>query len=401
MDKQFKRVCVIVIDSVGIGAMPDAYKFGDEGASTVEHIALARENGLALPTLGKLGFGNLTPIKGTPPLKDHPQSYVARLHEASKGKDTMTGHWELMGLLTNTPFQTFTETGFPQQLIDEIEKQTGYKVIGNYAASGTEIIKELGEQQMAENSLIVYTSADSVLQICAHEEVTGLDNLYKACEIVREICMDSRWMVGRVIARPFVGDSPENFKRTPNRHDWALSPSGETVLDLLKNNGYLVSGIGKINDIFNSQGISETQSIVSNEDGMDKIIDKMKNSRFTGLLFANLVEFDSEYGHRRDPEGYGLALEAFDERLSELIPHISEDDLLIVTADHGNDPTFKGTDHTREMVPFVAYSPRFKNGKHLADRKSFADLGATILANFDLDKTPTMIGEIIEEVLND
>lgn len=401
MKKQFKRVFVIVIDSVGIGAMPDAAEFGDEGASTVEHISLAMPEGLKLPVLGSLGIGQLTNIVGTPAQKVHRNSYVARMHEASFGKDTMTGHWEIMGLLTTEPFQTFTDTGFPKELLEELEKRTGYKVIGNIAASGTEIMANLGEESMRDNSIIVYTSADSVLQVCANEDVIGLDNLYKVCEIARDICMKPEWRVGRVIARPFVGDTPANFKRTPNRHDWALSPSGTTALDILKDNGYMVSAIGKIKDIYNGVGIVESQKIVSNEDGMDKVIEIAKNGDFEGLVFTNLVEFDSEYGHRRDPLGYGRALEAFDRRLGELLEVVNEDDLVIVTADHGNDPTFKGTDHTREMVPLVVYSSSYKSGRKLADRFSFADLGATVLENFGLEKAENMIGLVIEPLLED
>ena len=401
MKKQFKRVFVIVIDSVGIGAMPDAAEFGDEGASTVEHISLSMPEGLKLPVLGSLGIGQLTNIVGTPAVKVHPNSYVARMHEASFGKDTMTGHWEIMGLLTTEPFQTFTDTGFPKELLEELEKRTGYKVIGNIAASGTEIMAKLGEESMRDNSIIVYTSADSVLQVCANENVIGLENLYKVCETARDICMKPEWRVGRVIARPFVGDTPANFKRTPNRHDWALSPSGTTALDILKDNGYMVSAIGKIKDIYNGVGIVESQKIVSNEDGMDKVIEIAKNRDFEGLVFTNLVEFDSEYGHRRNPIGYGQALEAFDLRLGQLVEELNEDDLVIVTADHGNDPTFKGTDHTREMVPLVAYSSSYKNGRKLADRFSFADLGATVLENFGLEKAENMIGLVIEPLLED
>ncbi|MFA6942917.1 MAG: phosphopentomutase [Bacilli bacterium] len=397
----FRRVFVIVMDSAGIGEMPDAERFGDKGASTFVHISEKMPNGLHLPVMEAMGLGELNTIRGVKSSVKHPHSYAMRAQEASNGKDTMTGHWEMMGILTTEPFQTFTDTGFPDELISELETKTGHKVIGNIAASGTEILKQLGEQQMRENSLIVYTSADSVLQIAAHEEVTGVQELYRCCEIAREICMKPEWRVGRVIARPFVGSDAASFKRTPNRHDLALSPSSTTAMDILKDNGYMVSCIGKIGDIFNQKGVVKTQKTISNEDGMDKTIGEAKTGNYRGLIFTNLVEFDSEYGHRRNPIGYGEALEAFDKRLGELLSVIKDDDLVVVTADHGNDPTWHGSDHTREKVPFLMYSPLFKNGKFLEDRHSFADLGATILANFDLKKADTMIGEAITEVNND
>ncbi len=396
---KFKRIFVIVTDSVGIGEMPDAEKFGDKGTNTFVHTA-ERCNGLNVPTMNSLGLGDLAPIKGTTKV-NHPNAYCMRLKEASAGKDTMTGHWEMMGIYTTKPFQTFTDTGFPQSLIDELEKETGHKIIGNKAASGTEILKELGEEQMRDNSLIVYTSADSVLQIAAHEEVTGVKELYRCCEIAREICMKPEYFVGRIIARPYIGTSSENFKRTPNRHDLAVSPSGTTVMNILQDNNYMVSCIGKIADIFNQVGVTKTQKTVSNMDGMDKTIAEAKNHDFLGLCYVNLVEFDSEYGHRRNPLGYGKALEEFDVRLGELIKALKDDDLLMVTADHGNDPTHTGTDHTREKVPLLCYSKSFTHGKYLDERNSFADIGATILKNFSLKKAPNQIGESIEELLND
>ncbi len=397
--KKFKRIFVIVTDSVGIGEMPDANKFGDAGTNTFVHTA-ERCGGLNIPVMNSLGLGDLAPIKGTSKL-NHPNAYCMRLKEASAGKDTMTGHWEMMGIYTTKPFQTFTDTGFPQSLIDELEEKTGHKVIGNKAASGTEILKELGQQQMRDNSLIVYTSADSVLQIAAHEEVTGVKELYRCCEIAREICMKPEYFVGRVIARPYLGSDPSNFKRTPNRHDLAVSPTGITVMNILQDNHYMVSCVGKIGDIFNQVGVVKTQKTVSNMDGMDKTIDEAKNHDFEGLCYVNLVEFDSEYGHRRNPLGYGKALEEFDVRLGELINVLHDDDLLMVTADHGNDPTHTGTDHTREKVPLLCYSKSFKHGRCLEERNSFADIGATILRNFSLKKSPNQIGEVIEELLND
>lgn len=397
--EKFKRIFVIVIDSVGIGSEPDAHLYGDEGSNTIVHTAEAC-GGLNIPVMNKLGIGDLAPILGTTIVK-HPFSYVARAREESNGKDTMTGHWEMMGVYTTKPFMTFTDTGFPQELINELEKRTGHKIIGNYAASGTEILKELGEQQMKENSLIVYTSADSVLQIAAHEEVTGVEELYRCCEIAREICMKPEWMVGRIIARPFIGDNKENFKRTSNRHDIALSPSVPTVLNILKDNGFTVSCVGKIFDIFNGAGATKTQKTISNEDGMIKTIQEAKNNDFEGICFVNLVEFDSEYGHRRNPLGYGKCLEAFDKQLGELIGVLKENDLLIVTADHGNDPTWTGSDHTREKVPLLIYSSSFKNGKYLDERTSFADIGASILYNFRLEKPNNLLGEPITELFND
>ena len=397
--KKFKRIFVIVTDSVGIGEMPDAEKFGDKGTNTFVHTA-EKCGGLNVPNMNSLGLGDLAPILGTSKVK-HPQSYCMRLREASNGKDTMTGHWEMMGIYTTKPFITFTDTGFPKELIDELEEKTGHKVIGNKAASGTEILVELGEEQKRDNSLIVYTSADSVLQIAAHEETTGVQELYRCCEIAREICLRPEYYVGRVIARPFVGDNKTNFKRTPNRHDLAVSPSGITTMDVLKENGYMTSCIGKIGDIFNQVGVTKTQKTVSNIDGMNKTIEECKNHDFEGLCYINLVEFDSEYGHRRNPLGYGKCLEEFDVKLGELIKVCKDDDLIMVTADHGNDPTHTGTDHTREKVPLLCFSKSFKNGRYLEERDTFADIGATILENFGLKKAPNQIGKPIEELLKD
>lgn len=393
---KYKRLFVIVIDSVGIGEMPDAASFGDQGANTLVHTAKA-VGGLKVPYMNALGLGDLAPIMGTSKVT-HPNAYALRLRETSAGKDTMTGHWEMMGINTTKPFQTFTDTGFPQSLIDELAAKTGHKIIGNKAASGTEILVELGEQQMRENSLIVYTSADSVLQIAAHEGVTGVKELYRCCDIAREICMKPEYFVGRIIARPFVGTDKTNFKRTPNRHDLAVSPTGTTTLDILKDHGLMVSSIGKINDIFNTMGVVKAQKTVSNIDGMDKTIEEAKHHDFTGLCYVNLVEFDSEYGHRRNPQGYAKALEEFDVKLGELLKVLKEDDLVMVTADHGNDPIHHGTDHTREKVPLLIYSKAIKKGRYLDERATFAVIGATILKNFGLKKTANQIGEPILEV---
>ena len=404
---KYKRIFVIVMDSAGIGHAKDASKFeqvggvSDEGSNTWKHIAENMPNKcLTVPTLESLGFGELDDVNGIKVVKEHSHSIVTRLNEASNGKDTMTGHWEMMGILTTKPFKTFTDTGFPKDLIDELEKETGHKIIGNKAASGTEILKELGEEQIKEKSLIVYTSSDSVLQICGHEKYLGLDELYRCCEIARKLCMKPEWFVGRVIARPYIGESADTFKRTSNRHDYAVSPSGVTAMDILKENGYDVSCVGKINDIFNGCGVTTTVHTTSNDDGMNKTIEIAKGDEFKkGLCFVNLVDFDSEYGHRRNPLGYGNALEAFDKKLADLLKVLREDDLVMVTADHGNDPTWAGTDHTREKVPLVCYSKSIENGRHLDDRNSFADIGETILENFGLKKKDTMIGIPIDELL--
>lgn len=397
---KYKRIFVIVMDSLGIGEGLDADKFDDFGTNTFKHIADNMPEGkLDIPHLNSLGVAELDEIKGTT-IVSHPHSFSIRLNEASNGKDTMTGHWEMMGILTTKPFQTFTDTGFPPSLMEALEKETGHKLIGNKAASGTEILKELGEECMRDNSLIIYTSSDSVLQLCGHEETMGLEELYRCCKIARELTMKPEWFVGRVIARPFIGTNKDNFKRTSNRHDYSISPSGVTTMDILKENNYEVRCIGKINDIFNGVGVTWTVSTKSNEDGMDKTIAEVKNEDFKeGLCFVNLVEFDSEYGHRRNPVGYGRAIEAFDKRLGELLPLLKEDDLLMITADHGNDPTYKGSDHTREKVPLLIYSKSIKNGQKLPDRNSFSDIGATILENFKLEKKEGMIGEVIKEVI--
>ena len=396
---RYKRIFIIVADSMGTGYMKDAAKFGDEGSNTLVHIGEKMPNGLNVPTLNALGLGDLDPIKGTSKVS-HPNSFIAKANEVSNGKDTMTGHWEIMGINTQVPFKTFTDTGFPPELIKELEEKTGHKVIGNYAASGTQILVDLGEEQCRDNSMIVYTSSDSVLQIAAHEEYFGLEELYRCCEIAREICMKPEWMVGRIIARPYIGTNKNDFKRvTGHRHDLALKPSDRTVMNILEDNGFMTSCVGKIGDIFDQYGVVKTQKTVSNEDGMDKTIQEAKEHDFTGICFTNLVEFDSEYGHRRDPIGYGECIERFDKRVKEMLPYLKDDDLLIITADHGNDPTWTGTDHTREKIPLIMYSKSIKNGGLLPERMSFGDIGATILENFRLDKPKHILGEPIKEIL--
>lgn len=379
---KYNRIFTIVMDSVGAGAMPDAAKYGDEGADTIGHTAEA-VGGLKIPVMQAMGLGNLHKIKGVNPVQT-PTGYYTKLLEKSVGKDTMTGHWEMMGLYIDSPFQTFTETGFPDELIKELEEKTGHKVIGNKSASGTEILDELGERHMQTGEMIVYTSADSVLQIAAHEETFGLDELYRCCEIAREITMKPEWKVGRVIARPFLGDKAGNFSRTPNRHDLALKPYGKTTLNSLKDAGYDVISVGKINDIFVGEGITDSHKSLSSIHGMEQTIE-LADKDFKGLCFVNLVDFDAKWGHRRNPQGYAKELDDFDVLLGQLINKLSEDDLVILTADHGNDPTHQGTDHTREMIPMVAYSKSFKGAGLIRQGSSFADIGATIADNFNVE----------------
>ncbi|WP_418506821.1 phosphopentomutase [Clostridium fessum] len=386
---RFKRVFVIVLDSLGIGPMADSARFDDTGADTLGHISETVEH-LDIPNLQRLGLANLKALKQVKPA-EHPEGYFMAMNEASNGKDTMTGHWEMMGIRTDKPFITFTEHGFPKELIDELEKRCGRKIIGNKAASGTEILEELGEQEVNEGKLIVYTSADSVLQICGNEETMGLETLYHYCEIARELTMQDEWRVGRVIARPYVGKKRGEFKRTSNRHDYALKPTGPTALNALKDAGYDVISVGKINDIFVGEGITESNHSDSSVHGMQQTIDIAKRD-FKGLCFTNLVDFDALWGHRRNPVGYGEEIEKFDKKLGELLPLLREDDLLILTADHGNDPTYKGTDHTREQVPFIAYSPSDTESGKLDTSDTFAVIGATIADNFGVRMPEGTIG---------
>ncbi|MEC0206168.1 phosphopentomutase [Paenibacillus lautus] len=375
--ERFDRIHLIVLDSVGIGEAPDAADFDDIGSDTLGHIA--REcGGLNMPNMAALGLSNIREIEGVP-ASDQPRAYYTKMQEASNGKDTMTGHWEIMGLYIDTPFRVFPD-GFPDELIQRIEEKTGRKVIGNKPASGTEIIEELGEEHVKTGALIIYTSADSVLQIAAHEDIVPLKELYEICEFCREITLEDPYMLGRIIARPFIGEVG-SFKRTANRHDYALKPFGRTTMNEMKDAGLDVIALGKISDIYDGEGITKAVRTVSNMDGMDKMVQTLGES-FKGLSFLNLVDFDAVYGHRRDPKGYGQALEDYDQRLPEVFEKMTEKDLLIITADHGNDPTYKGTDHTREYVPLLVYSPRFAEGKELPLRKTFADIGATVADNF-------------------
>lgn len=383
MNKPFKKIHVVVLDSVGIGEAPDAANFGDVGAHTLGHIA-EKMNGLTMPHMESFGLANIEPLKGVNAV-DKPKAYYGKMQEASVGKDTMTGHWEIMGLNIDKPFKVYPE-GFPEELIAELEARTGRKVLCNKPASGTQVIDDFGPEQMETGALIVYTSADPVLQIAAHEEIIPLEELYKICEIARELTLQPEYLVGRVIARPYIG-TPGNFTRTANRHDYALTPFGRTTMNTMKDAGLDVIAIGKISDIFNGSGVTEAIRTKNNMDGMDKFAEVVRRD-FHGISFLNLVDFDANFGHRRDPIGYGNALQEFDARLPEILEAITEDDLLIITADHGNDPTFQGTDHTREFVPLFVYSPRFKECGELELRKTFADIAATVAENYGVEAPP-------------
>lgn len=378
----FKRITVIVLDSVGIGELPDAAAYGDAGAHTLGHIA-AGPSGLELPNLRRLGLGNIARLADWEPAAA-PAAYYGKMAEVSAGKDTMTGHWELMGLKIDKPFRTFP-SGFPRGLLEAFEAETGRGVLGNKPASGTEILDELGAEQMRSGAWIVYTSADSVFQIAAHEDVIPLEELYEACRIARRLTNKDEYSVGRVIARPYVG-KPGSFTRTPNRHDYAVKPPEPTVLNALKKAGKDVIAVGKINDIFCGEGITKSYPTKSNQDGIDKTIGQLGGT-FEGLLFTNLVDFDSLYGHRRDVDGYARALEQFDRAVPELLSRLTDDDLLVITADHGNDPVHAGTDHTREYVPLLAYSPSFGKPGDLGTLPTYADLADTIADNFGVTRT--------------
>ena len=395
--KKYKRIFTIVIDSLGVGEMEDAKEYGDVNVDTLGHIAESVES-FKVPNLEKMGIANLRPIKHLK-AQEKPLGYQMKMREASTGKDTMTGHWEIAGLHITKPFQTFTDTGFPKELLDELIKRTGHNIVGNKSASGTEILDEFGEHQMKTGDMIVYTSADSVLQICGHEETFGLEELYRCCEIAREITLKDEWKVGRIIARPYVGERKGEFKRTSNRHDYALKPYGRTVLNELKDSNYDVISVGKINDIFDGEGITESHKSKSSVHGMEQTLEIMDKD-FEGLCFVNLVDFDSLWGHRRNPQGYAEELEKFDVSLGKVLEKLKEDDLLIITADHGNDPTYIGSDHTREHVPFLAYSPSMKGNGVLETCDSFAAIGATIADNFDVEMSEDTIGESVLSKLN-
>lgn len=391
---KYKRIFVVVLDSLGIGAMPDAWKFDDSGSDTFGHICSAYPE-LSIPNLRKLGMLNLHPVVNMPAAAKPLGTYL-RLKEKSVSKDTMAGHWEMMGVKTTTPFITFPD-GFPAELVSALEEKTGHKVIGNKVASGTTILEELGQQSMDEDALILYTSADSVLQLAANEETFGLEELYRCCEIAREITMKDEWKVGRVIARPFVREEDKTFTRTSNRHDYTVEPPTDTVLDILKDGGVKVIGVGKIGDIFSNKGLTESVHSDSSIHGMEQTIEYAASlDKFdSGLCFVNLVDFDSKYGHRRDPIGYGQEIERFDVKLGELMKVLRDDDLVMLTADHGNDPIYKGSDHTREYVFLLNYSPSIKKSAHLDDASSFGCIGATILDNFGMEMPENLIGDSI------
>ena len=389
---KYKRIFTIVIDSLGVGALEDSKEYGDVNVDTLGHISESVES-FNIPNLQKMGIANLHKVKHVDPV-EKPLGYQMKMKEASVGKDTMTGHWEMMGLHITKPFQTFTDTGFPKELLDELTKRTGHKIVGNKSASGTEILDELGEHQMKTGDMIVYTSADSVLQICGQEETFGLEELYRCCEIARELTLKDEWKVGRIIARPYLGTKKGEFKRTSNRHDYALKPYGRTVLNELKDNNFDVISVGKIKDIFDGEGITEGNKSKSSVHGMEQTLEIMDRD-FTGFCFVNLVDFDALWGHRRNPQGYAEELEKFDVNLGKVLEKLHEDDLLIITADHGNDPTYTGTDHTREYVPFLAYSPSMKGHGQLETPKTFATIGATIADNFGLKMPEGTIGESV------
>lgn len=394
--QKYKRIFIIVLDSLGIGEMEDSANYGDVGVNTLGHIAEHTKE-FQIPNLQKLGLANLCDLANVKAVSD-PLGKYAKLKEKSVGKDTMTGHWEMMGLYTTKPFKTFSENGFPEELIEELSKRTGRTIIGNKSASGTEILEELAEEEITKGHLIVYTSADSVLQICGNEETMGVETLYQYCEIARELTMKEEWKVGRVIARPYVGKKKGEFKRTANRHDYALKPSGKTVLDALKENGYDVISVGKIFDIFDGEGLTASNKSKSSVHGMEQTIEIAKGD-FTGLCFTNLVDFDALWGHRRDVHGYARELEQFDVKLGELLSALKEDDLVILTADHGNDPTYTGTDHTREKVPFIAWSPFMEEGGLLPEQETFAVVGATVADNFGIKMPEGCIGiSILSEI---
>lgn len=390
----FKRVHLIVLDSVGIGEAKDAKEFNDLGTHTLRHTLETKKG--TFKNLEMLGLGCIDKLPNIP-CTTEPKAFYTKMSEVSEGKDTMTGHWEIAGLNIDTAFKTYPN-GFPDELLQEITEKTGRKVVCNRPASGTAVIDEYGEHHMNTGDLIIYTSNDPVLQIAAHEEIIPVLELYEICETIRELTMKEEFLVGRVIARPFVGSKKGEFKRTENRHDYALSPFGETILDCLKSDNYDTIAIGKIVDIFNGRGITESVRTKSNMDGVDQLLKVMKKD-FQGLSFTNLVDFDAEFGHRRDPEGYFDALVDFDNRLTEILDTLREDDLLIITADHGNDPTYRGTDHTREYVPLLITSKKDLNFGPLNERHTFADVAATIGEIFKLDyKThgKSFLGEILK-----
>ena len=385
-----KRAFLIVLDSVGIGAMPDAANWGDEGSNTLA--AICKHSAFNCPNLTKFGLFNIDGVQGEK--VNSPHTCYARMQESSNGKDTTIGHWEIAGVYSKNPLPTYPN-GFPQEVIDAFEKATGRGVLCNRPYSGTEVIKDFGEEHLKTGKLIVYTSADSVFQIAAHEDLVPIEQLYEYCHIAREL-LQGEHGVGRIIARPFEGEYP--FKRTSRRHDYSLVPPSTTALDVLKKNGYDVISVGKIYDIFAGKGLTESHPTSGNEDGMDKAM-QMVQRNFNGLCFINLVDFDMVYGHRNDVEGYARALSAFDKRLPDFVAQMRDDDLLIITADHGCDPSTASTDHSREYTPMLAYGKKLKQGVNLGTRESFADIGATILQWFDLPTDDIFGNGFLKEIL--
>lgn len=385
-----KRVFLIVLDSVGIGEMPDAADYMDEGSNTLK--AASTSKYFSMPNMAQMGLFNIEGVDCRPSV-DNPTAAVSRMSEASRGKDTTIGHWEISGIISEKPLPTFPN-GFPKELLDKLSEATGRKIICNKPYSGTEVIKDYGREHVETGALIVYTSADSVLQIAAHEDVVPVPELYKYCEMAREICT-GEWGVGRIIARPFEGEYP--YKRTTNRHDYSLEPPKKTMLDTLVENGLQVKAVGKINDIFAGKGISDMVRTKNNMDGVDKMLDYAKED-FEGLCFVNLVDYDMLYGHRNDVEGYAKALTEFDERIPEILGMLKDDDILMITADHGCDPITPSTDHSREYTPLVMYGKNIKAGVNLGTRNTFADIATTILDYFGLKddiKGTSMLNDII------
>ncbi len=378
--RKFNRIITMVLDSVGIGETEDSKDFGDFGVNTLANIS--ETEGLNMPNLKKLGLGNIADIK-TIAKEEKPKAYYTKMQEKANGKDTLAGHWEMMGVTLEKGFDVYVKEGFPDELIKEFEEATGRKVLANKEANGMKVIKEYYHEHVSTGSWIVYTSVDSTFQIAAHEEVIPLEELYKACEIARELT--KKYNVARVIARPFIGEF-DNYERTSNRHDYALNPPKETILNYLNKSDIPTISIGKISDIFNGSGISKSIKTKSNMDGVDKTIEVI-NEDSEGFIFINLVDFDSKFGHPRDAKGYKEALEEFDARVPEILENLKEDDLFIITADHGNDPTYKGNDHTREYVPLILYSKKFKEPKEISKRETFEDLGELIADNFEVTST--------------
>ena len=387
------RIAVIVLDGVGVGELPDAEKYGDVGSNSLANTARVM-GGIDLPNMGEIGLGNITPIQGVPPREETKGAY-GKCAEISKGKDSVTGHWELMGVEVKNPFPTYPN-GFPKEVIDEFTKLTGYEVLGNIPASGTEIIKKLGEEHMRTGNPIVYTSADSVFQIAAHEEVIPIKELYRICEISREMLRGDH-AVGRVIARPFIGDSVETFSRTKRRHDFPILAPSDTMLDTLIKHGHKVYATGKIDDLFGNRGISETHHSVFNQESIQALIDFMDQD-FTGLLFANLVEFDMTFGHRNNVSGYAHKLEEFDAFIPVVREKMKDTEFAIIVSDHGVDPTTKSTDHSREYIPLLVFGPKVKHNVDLGIRRTFADVAATIAEAFSLPM-PSIGTSFLKDVL--